>query len=163
MNDEDFSHKLLSKTEYSLPRLSQDKFLIQFDFWACNEQERMISVGLGWLLKLERDQKVQWGSAQDYQWTKLFWNVLMCHWLLLASQVVMVVKNKLTTWLLWQCYFFPSFMVSPEKRKKKRKIILLVVCQQWTKWPWYKEKGQIQRVAKNIYSIRGWVCDHTND
>lgn len=44
---EDFSHKLLSKTEYSLPRWSQDKFLIRFEFRACNEQERMISVYLG--------------------------------------------------------------------------------------------------------------------
>lgn len=37
INYEDFSHKLLSKTEYSLPRLSQDKFLVGFEFWACNE------------------------------------------------------------------------------------------------------------------------------
>ena len=44
---EDFSQQLLSKTEYSLPRLLQDHFLIEFESWALNEEERMITEYLG--------------------------------------------------------------------------------------------------------------------
>lgn len=44
---EDFSQQLLSKTEYSLPRLLQDQFLIEFESWALNEEERTITEYLG--------------------------------------------------------------------------------------------------------------------
>lgn len=121
-----FTHKWLSETEYSLPRLSQDKFLIQFESWACNEQERMTSRQL-WSEKFRMTFEAgkRWGEGTMRNCTGWEINQITLKYtdvsLTPVSQACSYGGEKQTHYmaLVVMLHFF-KFHGQPRKKKKEK-------------------------------------------